>query len=134
MRMSDWSSDVCSSDLGNRSLLPKVRSFCARHPEIFHYEVEEVEQIGEALRTIARVKPKVLVINGGDGTVQAALTELYHGGHFGPAVPPVAVLPNGKTTLSALDLGARGDPMEPLARGLEIANTGLCCHFAARGL
>src|SRR3546814_2432652 len=41
---------------GNRSLLPKVRSFCARHPEIFHYEVEEVEQIGEALRTIARVK------------------------------------------------------------------------------
>src|SRR3546814_2344066 len=84
MRISDWSSDVCSSDL-----------FCARHPEIFHYEVEEVEQIGEALRTIARVKPKVLVINGGDGTVQAALTELYHGGHFGPAVPPVAVLPNG---------------------------------------
>src|SRR3546814_3471291 len=88
--------------------------------EIFHYEVEEVEQIGEALRTIARVKPKVLVINGGDGTVQAALTELYHGGHFGPAVPPVAVLPNGKTNLIALDLGARGDPMRSAEQTSEL--------------
>src|SRR3546814_2764991 len=43
---------------GNRSLLPKVRSFCARHPEIFPYEVDEVEQIGEALRTIARVNDR----------------------------------------------------------------------------
>src|SRR3546814_16790522 len=132
MRMSDWSSDVCSSDLGNRSLLPKVRSFCARHPEIFHYEVEEVEQIGEELRTIARVKPKVLVINGGDGTVQAALTELYHGGHFGPAVPPGAVLPQGKTNLIALDMGASGDSREELARGLEIGETEPGRHVDAR--
>ena len=59
---------------------------------------------------IARVKPKVLVINGGDGTVQSALTELYHGGHFEGTPPPVAVLPNGKTNLIALDLGAEGRP------------------------
>ena len=49
------------------------------------------------------MRPKVLVINGGDGTVQAALTELYNGGHFGDR-PPVAVLPSGKTNLIALDL------------------------------
>jgi diacylglycerol kinase family enzyme len=63
---------------GNRAILPRVRSFCANHPEIFHYEVEHVDQIGAALRTIARVEPRVLVINGGDGTVQATLTELYN--------------------------------------------------------
>src|SRR4051812_368064 len=68
---------------GNRSLLPRVRAFCAREKDIFHYEVEHVSQIGAAMRTIARVKPRVLVINGGDGTVQAALTEMYNGGHFG---------------------------------------------------
>ena len=56
---------------GNKSLLPRVRSFCAHHPEIFHYEVERVDQIDAALRTIARIKPRVLVINGGDGTVQS---------------------------------------------------------------
>ncbi|MDB5717047.1 MAG: diacylglycerol kinase, partial [Sphingomonas bacterium] len=78
---------------GNRSLLPRVRSFCAQNSDIFHYEVEDISQIGEAMRTIARVQPKVLVINGGDGTVQTALTEIYHGGHFGDSPPPVAVLP-----------------------------------------
>lgn len=106
---------------GNRSLLPRVRSFCAHHPEIFHYEVERVEQIDAALRTIALVNPRVLVINGGDGTVQATLTELYHGGHFEAGRPPVAVLPNGKTNLIALDLGATGDPIDALERVLEIA-------------
>ena len=34
------------------------------------------------MRIIARVRPSVLAINGGDGTVQATLTELYNGGHF----------------------------------------------------
>ena len=119
---------------GNRSLLPRVRSFCAEHKDIFHYEVEHVEQIGQALKTIARVKPKVLVINGGDGTVQAALTELYQGGHFGDAPPPVAVLPNGKTNLIALDLGAVGDPIVALERVLELARTDMAPHIVAREL
>ena len=119
---------------GNRSLLPRVRSFCAEHKDIFHYEVEHVDQIGTALRTIARVKPKVLVINGGDGTVQAALTELYHGGHFGANPPPVAVLPNGKTNLIALDLGAEGDPIVALERVLELARTDMVPHIVSREL
>jgi diacylglycerol kinase family enzyme len=119
---------------GNRAILPRVRSFCAQHSEIFHYEVECVEQIGEALRTIARVEPKVLVINGGDGTVQAALTELYQGGHFGDSPPPVAVLPNGKTNLIALDLGAGGDPIAALERVMELAAGGLEEHIVAREL
>src|SRR5205814_1482540 len=57
---------------GNLAILPQVRSFVAAHPNIFHYEVESVEEVPEALRTIARMKPVVLAINGGDGTVQAA--------------------------------------------------------------
>ena len=119
---------------GNLSLLPRVRSFCAVNPEIFHYEVDDVDQIGEALRTIARVKPKVLVVNGGDGTVQTTLTELYHGGHFEGAPPPVAVLPNGKTNLIALDLGATGDPITALERVMELAKADLGEHVVVREL
>lgn len=59
---------------GNRAFLPDIRCYCAERPEIFHYEVEDLSQIGEALRSIAQVAPKLLVLNGGDGTVQAALT------------------------------------------------------------
>jgi len=106
---------------GNIAQLPRIREYCDSHPDVFHYEVEQASQIGEAMKIIARVRPKVLVINGGDGTVQAALTELYNGGHFGDEAPPVAVLPSGKTNLIALDLGARGDPLENLERLIELA-------------
>ncbi|HEX5238526.1 MAG TPA: diacylglycerol kinase family protein [Sphingomicrobium sp.] len=108
---------------GNIAQLPRIREFCDSHPDLFHYEVEQAKQIGEAMRIIARVQPSVLVINGGDGTVQAALTELYNGAHFGDRPPPVAVLPSGKTNLIALDLGARGDPVETLERLIELART-----------
>jgi hypothetical protein len=120
---------------GNVAQLPRIREYCAEHPDLFHYEVEHASQIGEAMKSIARVRPKVLVINGGDGTVQAALTELYNGGHFGDETPPVAVLPSGKTNLIALDLGARGDPIETLEHLLHLArNENLADYTVAREL
>jgi hypothetical protein len=120
---------------GNIAQLPRIRAYCAEHPEVFHYEVEQAGQIGEAMRTIARVKPKLLVINGGDGTVQAALTELYNGGHFdAEAPPPVAVLPSGKTNLIAMDLGIHGDPVAGLERLLHIAQSDLSPHLVEREL
>lgn len=119
---------------GNIAFLPRVRCFCAERTDIFHYEVEDTSQIGAALTSIARVKPKILIINGGDGTVQAALTELYHGGHFGKSPPPVAVLPNGKTNLIALDLGSGGDPLVALERILDIAAGDMGNHIVEREL
>jgi hypothetical protein len=119
---------------GNIAQLPRIREYCAEHPDIFHYEVEHASQIGEAMKIIARIHPKVLAINGGDGTVQAALTEIYNGGHFGDEPPPVAVLPSGKTNLIAFDLGARSDPIETLERLIELARTDLKPHTVAREL
>lgn len=119
---------------GNRSLLPQVRQFCAAHPDVFHYEVEDVDQIGDAMRTIALVQPRVIAINGGDGTVQAALTELYSGAYFDGKPPPVAVLPNGKTNLIALDLGADGDPLKALQRVIDLAACNLDGHVIERQL
>jgi Diacylglycerol kinase catalytic domain len=119
---------------GNLAKLPRIREYCADHPDVFHYEVEQASQIGEAMKIIARVRPTVLAINGGDGTVQAALTEMYNGGHFGDEPPPVAVLPSGKTNLIALDLGARGDPIQALERLIELARTDLAPYTVAREL
>src|SRR4051812_50216252 len=113
---------------GNQSLLPQVRAFCDLHKDIFHYEVEDVAQIACALKTIARVRPKVLVINGGDGTVQAALTELYHGGHFRAGPPPRAARPHRKTNFIAPGLGAGRDPVGALGRGVALGRTDLVPH------
>ena len=119
---------------GNLAQLPRIREYCAEHPDIFHYEVEHADQIGQAMRTIAQVRPKVLAINGGDGTVQAALTEMHNGGHFGEEPPPVAVLPSGKTNLIAIDLGAKGDPIQALERLIELAQGDLEPFIVAREL
>ncbi len=119
---------------GNVAQLPRIRAFCADHPDVFHYEVDQASQIGEALKTIARVKPKLLVINGGDGTVQAALTELYNGGHFDDAPPPVAVLPSGKTNLIAMDLGVHGDPIASLERLIALAQQDMSPYLVPREL
>ena len=44
---------------GNLAQLPRIRAFCSDHPDIFHYEIEEVAQIGEAMQIIARISPAV---------------------------------------------------------------------------
>ena len=120
---------------GNVAQLPRIRAYCASHPDVFHYEVEQADQISEAMKTIARVNPTLLVINGGDGTVQAALTELYNGGHFNcDAPPPVAVLPSGKTNLIAMDLGIQGDPVAALEKLVEVARSDLSPHLVEREL
>lgn len=120
---------------GNRAILPSVRNWCATQPDIFHYEVEQAEQISMAMASIALVRPRIIAINGGDGTVQAALTELYSGGHFPVGEePPVAVLPNGKTNLIALDLGAEGDPLDALKHVTALARGRFADHVVQREL
>lgn len=118
----------------NMARLPLIRDYCATAPDIFHYEVDAAEETGEALRVIARVKPAILVINGGDGTVQAVLTELHNGDAFAGEVPPVAVLPSGKTNLIALDLGAESDPIKMLERLRAILAGGVEPHIVSREL
>lgn len=118
----------------NKDLLPRVREFVASRPNIFHVELSDINEIPEALKVIASCRPVVLVINGGDGTVQATLTELYHARPFGDDLPPVAVLPNGKTNLIAADLGAEGDPLKALDRIVEIAGGDVSAHVVKRRL
>ena len=119
---------------GNVAQLPRIREFCADHPDIFHYEVEHADQVGQAMVAIARVRPKILVINGGDGTVQAVLTELHNGAQFGDEPPPVAVLPSGKTNLIALDLGVRGDPVAALEQLIQVARSDIRPYVVDREL
>jgi Diacylglycerol kinase catalytic domain len=119
----------------NGRLLPEIRKFVSDTPSVFHVELHDISEVSDALRLIARVAPKVLVINGGDGTVQAVLTALYHEKAFGDVPPPVTVLPNGKTNLIATDLGISGAPLRVLQRIVELARTdNLARHTVMRPL
>jgi len=43
---------------GNLAQLPRIREYCADHPDVFHYEVEHAHQIGEAMKVIAPGPPQ----------------------------------------------------------------------------
>jgi hypothetical protein len=77
----------------NLAELPRIRAFCAERPHVFHYEVENAGQVAEAMRSIVRVRPVLLAINGGNQTVKAALAELKQ---FGAVPPAVEVLADGR--------------------------------------
>lgn len=65
-----------------------------------------IEDLPTLLRELLATRPRVLAVNGGDGTLQAVLTTLL-GGDFGE-LPLLCALPGGSTNMSAGDLGARG--------------------------
>jgi hypothetical protein len=41
---------------GNIAQLPRIREYCADHPDVFHYEVEHASQIGEAMAATERCR------------------------------------------------------------------------------
>ena len=84
------------------------------HAKIRHHEVDRPEDIGAATRELLDAGSELIVVNGGDGTVQAVLTELF-GGRPLHRLPLLAVLPGGTTNMVAADIGA----MEPAVPALQ---------------
>jgi hypothetical protein len=60
--------------------------------------------LDDTLAAFAGERLELLVIDGGDGTVREVLTRAPT--HFRDGLPPIAVLPSGKTNALAVDLGA----------------------------
>lgn len=78
-------------------------------------EVSGVADMAAALRSLAAEGVDLLVIVGGDGTVQMALSCLLNERPFAQ-LPVLAVVPAGTTNMTALDLGVRGGPLRVLRR------------------
>jgi diacylglycerol kinase family enzyme len=100
---------------GNRKGLAPVRAVLARYPQVFHWEVANAIDVATALDYFARREVNTVVINGGDGTVQAVLTNIYHQKVF-ETLPFLAVLRAGTTSMTAGDVGLKGSPVQALRR------------------
>ncbi len=99
----------------NQRGLQAVRELLAQDPAVLHDEIEDVAALPAALDGFAARGVELVVVNAGDGTVQAAMTHMLNGGGFGPE-PALAVLPAGRTNLIAHDVGLEGRPVDGLAR------------------
>ena len=95
-----------------------------RHPGVLaqeastceHVTLRAVQSPGEvqaALAELARLPVDLLIICGGDGTVQAVLSALFHSRPFA-VIPPLAVLAAGTTNMIAADAGLAGRPLKYL--------------------
>ncbi len=107
----------------NQLAMDRVRSIVNESPNVVHFELKDISSIDEALELFARANPSLLVINGGDGTVGAVLAALLYRNPF-RIIPPIAVMPGGKTNMTAADLGIKGDPEAVLKQLLLIARQG----------
>ena len=99
----------------NRRRQPAMRDAVAAHPDLLHAELDSVHATADVLREFADRGVDLLIVSGGDGTVQKVLTELLNGQAFDP-LPLLAVLPGGMTNLIAADVGLHGDPVQSLVR------------------
>lgn len=107
----------------NRDSLPGIREMIREQADIVHREIRDIGDIPAIMDEFARLRPDLLVINGGDGTVDAAATYIINEAPF-DVPPPIAILPGGKTNMTAADLGARGRPDKMLERLIALARSG----------
>lgn len=92
-----------------------VDGMVAGAPDVLHEHVTDMNRLPEILGGFAAEGIDMLAINGGDGTVQGVLTELFESRPFS-RIPPLAVLPGGMTNTIADNVGLRGSPARALSR------------------
>jgi diacylglycerol kinase family enzyme len=109
---------------GNRNGLQKIRkAAAAAHPEVFQREVQTPTDVAQTLADFARQGVNLVVVNGGDGTVQAAMTAIFHKNFF-EKMPVLAILPSaGTTSMIAGDIGLKGSRESALQRLFSWART-----------
>lgn len=94
------------------------------HPDVAHVETDAAGAVPDALAELAHRDVELLVVNGGDGTLQYALSAILGEGAFEGRVPWIAPLRGGRTNMNALDLGAQRDPVRGLAALIDAVRDG----------
>jgi hypothetical protein len=110
------------------SRVDDVLALLRSHPDVAHEETDSAALLPRAIGRLARRDLDVLVVNGGDGTLQHALTEILARRTFS-RLPMIAPLRGGRTNMTALDMGAHRNPVKGLQGLLEDARAG---RLAAR--
>lgn len=96
----------------NKQHLSALRMLSTSIPGALLQEVSTPQEMEDALRRWQLTPLDLLVIMGGDGTLQATLTTLLL--DQASSLPRLVVVPGGTTNMSAADIGARLKPVPAL--------------------
>ncbi len=126
-------SNPTSGRNARRGLLKAIHELLASHPAVAHFEEATFGGIADATRAALADDAEILVLNGGDGTVQTALTSMLRMPL--DRLPLLAVLPGGTTNTTARNVGYGRDPLAALRRLLEESARGtLAGHVERRAV
>ncbi|MGH7787328.1 MAG: diacylglycerol kinase family protein [Candidatus Binatia bacterium] len=112
-----------SGQNARRGLLDRVRTLLTAHPRVAHFEEVTFDGMGHAVDELLGSETEIIVVNGGDGTVQAVLTALLRS-PLPAALPLLAVLPGGTTNTTARNVGYGRRPLRALQGLLDDAASG----------
>mgnify|MGYP001822106357 FL=1 len=99
----------------NKRGMSELEAVFENDASVLHRPLESMDGLPGAIRDLADWNADVIVVNGGDGTVQAVLTELLEARPF-TTLPPVALLRRGNTNMTAADCGMIGKAAPALER------------------
>jgi diacylglycerol kinase (ATP) len=116
---------------GNRKGIGEVRKFQDQNPGIHYGEAITPADVNRVLADFSVRNVDLLVVNGGDGTVQSVLTALYGRSLF-TRPPLLALLRAGTASMLARDVGVHGEPSAALAKisawSMDLGRNGSLIH------
>ncbi len=101
----------------------RILEYLVHHPDVIHIETDRAGVVPDAIDSIADQEVDLLIVNGGDGTLQFALTEILTNESF-ESLPMIAPLCGGRTNMTASDFGCTRDPVKGLVALVESAKAG----------
>ncbi|HEY4162826.1 MAG TPA: diacylglycerol kinase family protein [Dongiaceae bacterium] len=107
----------------NRTSMRDFYALLQDHPQVKHLSFNDISDLTECLREMAAAQVTNLVISGGDGTVQATVSELINNNPF-RQIPKLSLLSAGMTNVIANDVGSKGLPAVSLKRLVEKIEAG----------
>ncbi len=107
----------------NRRASGSLSRILDEHSEVLQQKVRTPQHVYDALVEFSRLNVNILVISGGDGTVQAVLTVLFHHHPFA-SQPQLIVLEGGTTNMIGGDVGVTGNQAKALHRILQWMRSG----------
>jgi len=99
----------------SRHSLQAILRILDRYKPAIHRLVGGPKDVADALTDMAAQHVEVLAVCGGDGTVHAVLTALFHIRPFAVR-PPVVLIAGGTSNMTAADVGMGGKPVRALER------------------
>lgn len=92
---------------------PVLRKILQDYPEVHKYPASNREEIRAAVSALRAIDARLVIANGGDGTVHGVITEVWRAWQ-GNNMPLLAVMPGGRTNVISQDLNSRLRPREVL--------------------